>query len=134
MTRTMKWMQELRDAGLCPTCRNENAEINPRTGKPFWQCKSCRVIHADRMQGIRADLKADATRPSVMCSCGRPMRATANKCFYCRYQASGWKRVEHRKAEKRVFTQPVPKHQPSSIYVQHDPIAARYGWRQAVSR
>jgi len=136
IARATQWQHDQREEGRCPSCGGPNLDVNPQTGKSFWQCATCRTIHADRMKEVRRQSGAlRGRRDSVPCKCGKPMRPTADACFYCRYQAAGWKRIHDRKpAKSRTFTQPVPRHIPSSIYTQHDPIAASFRWRQAVSR
>jgi hypothetical protein len=41
--RQQKYMAKLREEGVCISCRQLYAPINPRTGKPFWHCGRCRV-------------------------------------------------------------------------------------------
>lgn len=136
--RATQWQHEQRSEGRCPSCGRPNLEVNPKTGKAFWRCASCRTTHAERMSANRLVASVGSKRgrrsDNIPCACGKPMRPTADACFYCNYRAAGWKRSNHRAAKPRVFVSPVPRHVPSGIYLQHDLIAARYQWRGAVCR
>jgi ribosomal protein L37AE/L43A len=48
--RTRKYHAKLRAEGLCVACRRVYAPINPRTGKPFWYCRGCRVRSSEVYQ------------------------------------------------------------------------------------
>lgn len=65
------------------------------------------------------------------CDCGRRMKPGAAACFYCRYRANGWKtyRTKTERAKPAAL-----KHVSTSVYVQHDPIRARYEWMIAAGR
>ncbi|CAB4147250.1 Resolvase, HTH domain containing protein [uncultured Caudovirales phage] len=60
------------------------------------------------------------------CQCGKRKLATKPMCFRCQYAMTG------RPAPKLVSKG--HKHVSTSVFVQHDPIAARVRWAQAVGR
>lgn len=33
---------------LCKDCKKQYVDINPKNGKPFYRCQSCRIIHNER--------------------------------------------------------------------------------------
>lgn len=67
-----------------------------------------------------------------LCACGQPKMQTRLVCFRCVGQASGWKRSHHAQRKPRPaigYTQVIPRYE-----LNHDPIAARVRWSQAVQR
>ena len=71
------------------------------------------------------------------CECGAIVRADGHRiCRRCLALTNHAPRavVASVLARERRHTLPAPKHLPTSIYVQHDPVKARYQWAQAVSR
>jgi hypothetical protein len=45
--RQQKYAAKLRAEGLCLSCRRIYTPINPKTGRPFWYCRGCRVRLSD---------------------------------------------------------------------------------------
>ena len=41
--RSRSWHHKRRARGICHSCPKESTDINPRTGQPFWKCRSCRT-------------------------------------------------------------------------------------------
>lgn len=107
--------------GKCTRC-GHHSEINPRTGRPRWRCRHC-----------RHERRHDALPPYRKCTgCGKKIRrVSATQCTRC----DGGAPRERRTFQKASEAAHAPmRHVPSSIYTQHDMIAASYFWRQAVSR
>ena len=73
-----------------------------------------------------------------LCACEqhRYMWRKFNACWYCRWAAANWKSPAKRvtSLDTRKPLPPAPRHVSQSVYLRHDPIAARYQWAQAVTR
>lgn len=41
--RAKKWQHDERDKGACVRCREPHGDVNPRTGRRYWRCASCRA-------------------------------------------------------------------------------------------
>lgn len=64
------------------------------------------------------------------CACGSTIRLTgAEHCVYCRRAYNRTAKRESTALRARAL-----RHVPSSPYTQHDAIAARFRWAQAVQR
>lgn len=90
--------------GLCTNCGQPHQDINPSSGKRFTRCGVCRV--------------------------------TSREYAHKRY-------VEFGRKKPQVYKKPGPlsreqgyvlPHVSQRVEIQHDPIAARFRWSQAVSR
>ena len=129
------WHQRMRDAGLCPRCSRPHQDVNPHTGRKFWRCAFCRAEQAglQRKGYAPSEVRKQGQRIMATCECRRPMLPTATECFHCRYKANGWKGGSTKPKAIQPKAHAVP-HLSQRPQVQHDPIAARLRWAQAVSR
>ena len=57
-SRQANWAHEQKAAGNCPTCGESNKQINPRTGKPYYQCEPCRKVTAAAKKLLMRDRRA----------------------------------------------------------------------------
>lgn len=98
-------------AGVCVTCQQPHGHVNSKTGMRTWRCVPCGVKHVEAMRRskdkeIKAQLQPKPV-PVVVLPVARVRVRTRVKV-------------------------PIQKHISQSVFLRHDPIAARYSWAQAV--